>query len=305
MTRRWPGRVLVLGGLALLAILVTSAIDHRVTASRLPEVGIFTPDRPASSVPAVAEKEKLEDGFVARAWLYSLASIITVVVVTVAGLRSAPRARWHALFTDLGVAAVCALGLSSVISLIGPMLLDPVSKLPIWLPPVVMLVGAGVGSLLTRREDEALAVGGVPANGPPSSPRGDSGGGSPGSLVARIGRITLGLAVLNRGPAGDLERRRCREWLQRRSDRWRVGCRSARRDGQRSRGRAMRGRGPYRAPVGPVSSEHLVRGHRAGPCRRRSHRALPQLGRGASLALEFGRWTTCGPGRTQTSRSSS
>jgi len=196
MTRRWPGRVLALGGLALLANLVTSAIDHRVTASRLPEVGIFTPDRPAHTVPAVAEREQLEDGFVARAWLYSLASIIAVVAVTVAGLRSAPRARWHALFTDLGVAAVCALGLSSVISLIGPMLLDKVSKLPIWLPPVVMLVGAGVGSLLTRREDEALAVGGVPANGPPGPPRGDSGGGSPGSLVARIGRITLGLAVV-------------------------------------------------------------------------------------------------------------
>ncbi|CAN5534359.1 hypothetical protein BH20ACT18_BH20ACT18_03270 [soil metagenome] len=103
MTRRWPGRVLVLGGLALLAILVTSAIDHRVTASRLPEVGIFTPDRPAHTVSAVAERERLEDGFVARAWLYSLTSIFAVVAVTVAGLRSAPRARWHALFTDIGV----------------------------------------------------------------------------------------------------------------------------------------------------------------------------------------------------------
>lgn len=192
---RWPTRGLVLAGLAVIAILVTAVIDHQLTVDRLPEVGPFTVDKPANDNPRVAERIRLRDGFLTRAWLYCLGVIATVAAVVVAGLRSAPRVRWHELFADLGVAAVCALGLASAISISGPVMLNEARKALVWLPPVVMILVAGTGSLLTCRKDGTLAISTGPggrASGPAQCDLREE------SLASLpwIGRIAFGFSVL-------------------------------------------------------------------------------------------------------------
>ncbi|MGI8593147.1 MAG: hypothetical protein ACR2ML_02060 [Solirubrobacteraceae bacterium] len=196
MISRWPKRGLVLASLAVIAILVATVVDYQLTVDRLPEVGVFTEEHPASSSPAVAEQERLRDAFVTRGWCYSLVFIGTVTALVVAGLRSAPRDRWHELFTDLGVASVPAIVLASVLSSSWPNLLEEVSKELIWLPPVLMVLGAGVGSLLTLSKDRARAAVGAPAIGEPGPPTPDPTGRSLYSPFPRIGRITIGLSVL-------------------------------------------------------------------------------------------------------------
>lgn len=196
MIRRWPTRALVVAGLVAATILLAATVDHQLTRDSLPEVGTFTLEHPASSDPAVAERERLRDGFITRAWLYSVGLIITVGLLLTAGLRAAPRERWHELFTDLGVAAVLALGLASAVSLSGPVLLDEASKAPIWLPPILMVVAAASGSALTRHGaggeyPQQVRAGTRPAGPGPRRPPQWLGTGA-----SRVGAIALALVAL-------------------------------------------------------------------------------------------------------------
>lgn len=195
VTRRWPRRGALIAGAVVLAILVAATIDYRHTAGALPEVGVFTVDHPASSDPAVAERIDLRDGFVQRAWLYSLGLVAAVAALVLAGVRATPRGRRRDLFTDLGVAGVCAFGLALAIAISGPDLLDEATEAPIWLPPVLMLVAAGAGSLLTSRvdvvEEPRLAEGATRmATAPPGS------GGALEPVASRIGWLAAGLSAL-------------------------------------------------------------------------------------------------------------
>lgn len=192
LTGRWPRRPLIAAGIVLLAILVIAVVDHTITAASLPEVGPFTLRHPASSDPDVAERIRLRDGFVTRAWIYALACIATVATLVIVGLRSSPRARWRELFTDLGVAGVSGLGLASVLSLSGPELLDEVSKAPVWIAPVLMVAAAAIGTLLTRRREEPVPAPEMPAaEGWASVP-----GAAPGRMSPPLGRIALGLGAV-------------------------------------------------------------------------------------------------------------
>lgn len=197
VSQRWPHRPALIAGLVVLAILVAAVVDHQITYERLPDLPVFTAEHPAGSDPAVAEAEDLREGFVGRAWLYSLGLIAAVTALLAVSLRAAPRERWRELFTDLGVAAVCAFGLAIAFSLNGPKLLEVSSKAPIWLPPVLMLVTAGAGSLLTRRTGSLppAPAGDVGVAGPGASPP-DPGSGVRAPVVSHIGALAGGLAGL-------------------------------------------------------------------------------------------------------------
>lgn len=180
--------------MAVVAILVAAAVDHEITSQRIPYIAPATIDRPNSSNPAVAEAEQLREGYLTRVWIYSLALMGVVAALVARGLRSQPRDRRRELFTDLGVAGVCALGVSTVIALNAPELLDnDVSRqYPIWLPPISMLLVAGAGSVVTL-----LSAG--PARSPsrpaPSVWADEPVPGQP-RIFARAGRIAAGLAAL-------------------------------------------------------------------------------------------------------------
>jgi len=64
MIRRWPTRALVVAGLVAATILLAATVDHQLTRDSLPDVRTFTLEHPASSDPAVAERERLRDGFI-------------------------------------------------------------------------------------------------------------------------------------------------------------------------------------------------------------------------------------------------
>lgn len=183
--------------MAVVAILVAAAVDHEITSQRIPYIAPATIDRPNSSNPAVAEAEQLRDGYLTRAWIYSLALMGVVAALVARGLRSQPRDRRRESFTDLGVAGVCALGVSTIIALNAPELLDnDVSRqYPIWLPPISMLLVAGAGSVVTLLSAGPVVGARSPSRPAPSAWADEPVPGQP-RIFARAGRIAAGLAAL-------------------------------------------------------------------------------------------------------------
>jgi hypothetical protein len=105
----------------------------------------------SDSDPALAERADLRDGYAMRAWVYSVGLVGIALGVTVAALRSAPRARRGELFTDLGVAGVVAGLVAWGISASEPNLIgDASGEGAIWLPAAAMLLVAGTGSVAVR-----------------------------------------------------------------------------------------------------------------------------------------------------------
>lgn len=184
MTGRWPRRALQVGTLAVFAVLGVALVDYELTSARLPDL---PPDFMASS-PERIERGKLQDGYVDRTWVYALLVSVVIGAFLYTALRSAPRDQRRAVFTDLGVAGVCSGFVAAAITLEGPYLLDPSSKVMIWLPTLLMLVSAGIGSAVSHK---------LPAGeGTTCADRLPSQAGRPIPPLTRIGQVALGLSVV-------------------------------------------------------------------------------------------------------------
>jgi hypothetical protein len=185
-------------------ILVVAGADLVHTESRLPDA---TSDacQPAEASCFNAElserlardraAEPLQDQYDSRAWLYAFAILAVGAVATAHAMRSKTRTEWPRIFTDLGVIGVW-LGIGVIVLLLatdGNSLTVPPA--PALMLPVVLLVAAAAGTLLSRSEGWA------------EQSRGDG----VRERVVQIGRLAIHV-----GTAGQARRSRIEEvagWL--------------------------------------------------------------------------------------------
>jgi hypothetical protein len=158
----WNG---VLVAAAAVAVLVVAAaiVDFRHTEQRVPPVPpLCVPDTAACNAarnaqfgPRLDRIEQLEREYRGRAWLYSSLLIAAVAVTSVAAIAGGRPPR--RVVANLGAVGVGALILAVVVVYVGFGLpaLDPPTT-PVYAPPVVMLLGALVGTALTRGAPDSL-----------------------------------------------------------------------------------------------------------------------------------------------------
>ncbi|MGH2956820.1 MAG: hypothetical protein ACRDL6_07500 [Solirubrobacterales bacterium] len=99
------------------------------------------------------EVERLEQQFGARSWLYASAIIAVITLATAFSLRSRPRQRWPRVFTNLGIIGVWSGLLVVLLLLVDDETSVPIRAAPALAPAVVMLVAAGLGTIVGRVED--------------------------------------------------------------------------------------------------------------------------------------------------------
>jgi hypothetical protein len=159
--RRPPSRY-TLACLAMCGlILIVAGIDLVHTESRLPDVTSHAcqPDDASCFNAELSERlardraaEPLQDQYDSRAWLYAFAILAFGAVATAYAMSAKPRTEWPRIFTDLGVIGVW-LGIGVILLLLatdGNSLTVPPA--PALMLPVVLLVAAAAGTLLSRSE---------------------------------------------------------------------------------------------------------------------------------------------------------
>ena len=148
--------------LALCALILAAATaDLLHTESRLPDVSTPPCERetPSCRNAKLSEQlardraaEPLQDQYDSRAWLYAFAILALGAVATAYALRTRPRTGWPQVFTNLGVVGVW-LGIAAIVLLV----LTDASSLspppgPTLMLPVLVLVAAAAGTLISREE---------------------------------------------------------------------------------------------------------------------------------------------------------
>lgn len=142
-------------------VVVTAGADLARTRDRIPPVPSANCGADAACNAAQTaelaerdrEAERLEQQFGAPSWVYGSATIAAIALVTALGMRSRPRQRWPQVFTNLGI-----VGVWSGLVIVGVLVVDEGASLvsiraaPALAPAVIMLVAAGLGTLVSRVE---------------------------------------------------------------------------------------------------------------------------------------------------------
>jgi hypothetical protein len=132
-------------------ILVVAAADYAHVESRVPE-GRGCQPGDACFVARLDEADHLEDQYNSRTWLYAFGMLAAAGVATAHALRSRPRREWLQTFTNLGVIGVwVAITVILLLLLTGGASVS-IRAAPALTIPVVLLVAAGVGTLMGRSE---------------------------------------------------------------------------------------------------------------------------------------------------------
>jgi hypothetical protein len=142
-------------------ILLLAAADLAHTESRVPDFSSreCQADQASCFNAQLSEQlarqraaEPLQREYDSRSWLYAFAILATVAVATAWSMRANPRTEWLRIFTNLGVIGVWS-GIAVIVILVTT---DGNAVAPAGAPmlmlPVVLLVAAGVGTLIGRSE---------------------------------------------------------------------------------------------------------------------------------------------------------
>jgi hypothetical protein len=145
------------------AVLVFASADLAHTASRVPEIPSYAPrcakaDRECfgqgfrARSASVRQRDRLQDQFDTRSWLYAFGIAGLVAVAVAYSLRSSRRTEWPRVFTNLGVIGVWWAIASTIVLLVTAGDRISVAAGPLSTVPVLLIAAAAVGAWLGRSE---------------------------------------------------------------------------------------------------------------------------------------------------------